>query len=434
VNRRERVVNRRWGVATVAALVAIAVSGCGGASPTSTRTDTKRLEVVSWWTSGSEAAALNTLLTAFRRTNPDVDAVNAAVAGGAGSEAIVALARRLQKNDPPDVWQTFAGKSVQGYAERGVVRDVTSVYNDGDLRASMQPTILQSVLRDGRPYGVPTGAHRSNVLWFNTKALEKAGVTPPSSGYTLAAFLDDLRKVKASGTPALCLGGKDRFTTVELFENVLLSTIGANGWRDMAGDALDWRGAPVQTALKSFSDMLGYSDAEASRLTWDAATKKLTTGGCAFESMNDSAYGELIADGAQEGRDFGGVAFPGTGDSFLAVVDVFVAATRAENAKNALAFLGDIGDPSTQVAFSKAKGSVPVLRNVDVSSLPPYQQAASKSLWNSPVLLSVAHGEAMSPAFQEGFYDAVSTYVRTRDPNAFADELRNAVAAVAPPR
>jgi glucose/mannose transport system substrate-binding protein len=45
------------------------------------------------------------------------------------------------------------------------------------------------------------------------------------------------------------------------------------------------------------------------------------------------------------------------------------------------------------------------------------------------VLLSVAHGEAMSPQFQEGFYDAVSTYVRTRDRDAFADDLQSAVSS-----
>ena len=37
----------------------------------------------------------------------------------------------------------------------------------------MNPTILRSVMRDGRPYGVPTGAHRSNVLWFNQKLLDE---------------------------------------------------------------------------------------------------------------------------------------------------------------------------------------------------------------------------------------------------------------------
>jgi glucose/mannose transport system substrate-binding protein len=419
--------NARCRAAAAVALLTLAVSACGGGAPTSATKDTKQLEVVSWWTSGSENAALNTLLTAFRQANPDVEPVNAAVAGGAGSQAIVELAKRLQKGDPPDVWQTFAGKSVQGYAGRGAVRDVSSVFAEGDLRTTMQPTILQSLMRDGKPYGVPTGAHRSNVLWFNIELLKKAGVTPPAGDFTLAAFLDDLQKVKASGTNPLCLGGKDPFTSVELFENTLLSTIGTTGWQDMARDKLNWRSTRVQTALKSFGDMLTYADPEASGLTWDAATKKLTTGGCAFESMNDSAYGELVANGAQEGKDFGVAAFPGTGDSFLAVVDVFVAATKAKNAKNALGFLGDISKPSTQIPFSKAKGSVPVLRNVDVSSLSTYQRDASKSLWSSPVLLSVAHGEAMSPEFQEGFYDAVSTYVRTRDPNAFAADLQNAV-------
>ncbi len=43
------------------------------------------------------------------------------------------------------------------------------------------------------------------------------------------------------------------------------------------------------------------------------------------------------------------------------------------------------------------------------------------------MLLSVAHGEAMSPEFQEGFYEAVSTYVRTRNADAFADDLEEAV-------
>jgi glucose/mannose transport system substrate-binding protein len=237
----------------------------------------------------------------------------------------------------------------------------------------------------------------------------------------------DLEQVKASGAAPLCLGGEDPFTTVELFENTLLSSIGIRGWKDMVDDHLDWRGGRVRTALKRFAAMLGYTDPQASGLTWDQATKRLASGGCAFESMNDSAFGELVAAGARDGGDFGATAFPGTGDSFLAVVDVFVAATKATNARNALAFLGDVSTPATQRAFHAAKGSVPVLRDVGVASLRAYQRASSKALWTLPVLLSIAHGEAMSPEFQEGFYDAVSTYVRTRDADAFADDLEDAV-------
>jgi len=419
-------VSVRWCAVAVVAAIALALSGCGGETPTSATTSTKRLEVVSWWTSGSEAAALRVLFATFRRSNPSVRAINAAVPGGAGSNAIVELAKRLQHHDPPDVWQTFAGMSVQAYASTGVVRSIGSIFAREGLRARINSTILKALMHDGRPSGVPTGAHRSNVLWFNKKALEHAGVSPPSSGYTLAAFLADLEKVKASGGTPLCLGGRDPFTKVELFENTLLSVIGTRGFKDMVNDKLDWRSGRVRTALERFGAMLGYADPNASRLSWDQATRKLASGGCAFESMNDSAFGELVADGAHEGEDFGAIPFPGTDDSFLAVVDVFVAATKAKDAKNALAFLSGIEQPATQLAFSRAKGSIPVLRDVNVSSLPAYQRQSSKAFWTSPVLLSIAHGEALSPQFEEGLYNAASKYARTRSPNAFAADLEAA--------
>ena len=46
----------------------------------------------------------------------------------------------------------------------------------------------------------------------------------------------------------------------------------------MVGDDLDWRSAAVKAALKHFGTMLGYTDPQASRLTWDQATKKLAAG------------------------------------------------------------------------------------------------------------------------------------------------------------
>ena len=69
-----------------------------------------------------------------------------------------------------------------------------------------------------------------------------------------------------------------------------------------------------------------------------------------------------------------------------------------------------------------------------MSSLSPYQQSAATALRDSRVLWSIVHGSAMSPTFQQGFYDAVDAYVRTRDPKAFSSTLINAVAAAPPQR
>ncbi len=91
-------------------------------------------------------------------------------------------------------------------------------------------------------------------------------------------------------------------------------------------------------------------------------------------------------------------------------------------------------DPALQTAFSRVKGSVPVHLSADVSSLSPYQQKAAASLRQGPVLWSIVHGSAMGPRFQAGFYDAVQTYVRSRDAKVFSKTLSDAVAAQPPLR
>lgn len=420
---------RRALVAGAAGLVLLlgACSSSGGGSPGGSK-----LEVISWWTSGSERAALNVIFDNFKKSNPGVDIVNAAVAGGGGSNAQVVLATRLAANDPPDVWQTHPGGSIRAYYRAGLLADVSSVYQQDNLSSVVPEQMRTGVSVGGKEYGVSTGAHRINVLWFSKKLLAKAGVTPPASGYTVDVFLADLRRVDAAGIVPLCRGGKDPFATSELFENTLLSVVGTKGWAALASDDFRWDSSQVDQALDSFGKMLDYSDPEAAALTWDQATKKLAAGGCAFESVNDSAYGELVKAGAKEGTDFGYVAFPGTDNAFLAVVDTFVVAANARDRANALTFLATIGTKETQLVFNKVKGSTPIRTDVDVSSLPPYQQAAATAFRNGNVLLSITHGEATSPDFQRAFYDAVAAYAASKDAGAFHSALRDSGGQVQP--
>ena len=153
---------------------------------------------------------------------------------------------------------------------------------------------------------MPTGSHRGNVLWFSQRVLKEAGVTPPGPGYTMKAFEADLAKVAASGKTALCLGGKDRFTATELFENTLLGR-GRHRW--LVADSATTRstGADPNCGrhLPSSARSSPAPIRNAGGLTWDQAAKKLATGQCAFLSMNDSVYGELVANRAVEGKDFG---------------------------------------------------------------------------------------------------------------------------------
>src|SRR6478752_9280310 len=187
------------------------------------------------------------------------------------------------------------------------------------------------------------------------------------------------------------------------------------------------RGAQLRQALTQFGEIVSRADPEAPGLTWDQAAKKLATGQCAFLSMNDSVYGELVANKAVEGKDFGYVAYPGTSEAYLAIVDTFVVSADAKDGVNAVKFLETIADPKTSLAFNKVKGSVPIRNDVDVSSLPAYQRQASESLWHDKVLLSITHGELMPSAFQQAIYDAVATFVQSKSPDAFIDTLQKSI-------
>lgn len=417
--------------ALAVALALTVVAGCGEDTPPASEA-TQNLEVVSWWTSGSEQQALDTLFAQYRVAHSGVTVANATVAGGGGSNAQVVLAQRLISGEPPDAWQTFPGGALSAFVAQDQVLDVSEVYASDGLAAVLPKTILDGLTVDGKQYGVPTSSHRGNMLFYNRALLARAGVTAPGAGYTVEAFVDDLDALEDAGVTPLCLGAKDQFTTAALFENTLLSVVGADGWQRIADDRFDWNGAEAREALDQFGEILDHADPEAAALSWDAATKKLASGGCAFESLNDSAYGELLKAGAVDGRDFGELPYPGTDDSYIAVVDTFVVGAGATNRKNATDFLAVIGSADTQVAFSKVKGSVPVRTDADVSSLTPYQQSAAEALRTGTILWSITHGEATSPRFQQGFYDAVGTYVRSGDAEAFSKTLTDALSRQPP--
>ena len=76
---------------------------------------TDKVEMFSWWTAGGEADGLNAMYDIYKKANPNVEIVNATVAGGAGTNAKAVLSTRLTGGDPPDAFQLHAGLEVEKY-------------------------------------------------------------------------------------------------------------------------------------------------------------------------------------------------------------------------------------------------------------------------------------------------------------------------------
>ena len=460
-----------------AATTALAITACSGGS---TPTANGSIDVLSWWTSTSESSALNVLVDRYEKQNPGTSVDETAVVGGGGSQAHVVLATRLAHGDPPDVWQSLVGGNITAWHNAGAVGDVSSLFTD-EVKAQLPENVLSSVSVDGKQYAAPLSAHRANVLMYNRDVLKGAGIAEPGEGYTLDQFLADLEALKAKGTTPLCIGGADSISTAGLFEAVLLATVGKEGWEKIEADRFDWSGQEVQTALNTFGRLIDYTDATGKNNTWSEASGRLAAGECGFYQMNDSAFAESTALNDDSGAAAGtapsasasadapssaapstgtnvdtpssaapstgtnvdtpssaapsasasadapstgaspvaATVFPGTEGMFLMVVDSFVVSSSTDNRDGANAFLTTALDPQVETDFCKVKGCVPVRNDADVSSLTPYQQQTADALRSQTVLNSISYGEVISPAMQDGFFQAVKNYIATRDAASF---------------
>ena len=384
----------------------------------------RKLEVFSWWTSGGEAAALDALFKVYQKQNPGVEIINATVPGGAGFAARPVLQTRLADGQPPDSWQTHPGRELlDQYVGPGYCEAVTELYkSEGWDRVFPKELVVDLLTEDGKTYAVLVGIHRGNILWYNTKLLEKNGIKVGDQ-LSFDQFFAACDKLKAASIPALGVGDSGIWASAQLFENTLLGVIGPKGWTDLFSGKMQWDDPRVREAMKLFAKMQDYVNPDHSALSWDQAIKALMEGKVAFSSMGDWAYGEFVKANMKERKDFGWVCSPYTDDAFVVIADGFTLARGAPHKQAALAWLRSIGSKEAQEAFNSIKGSIPARTDVDRSKFNAYQQWSMDSFAEDELVASCVHGEAAPAAFEQALNDAVAAFVADRNVDNFANAL-----------
>jgi len=393
-------------------------------SPLATQADDKKLEVFSWWTSGGESAALEALVATFKKQDPGVEILNSAVAGGGGSKARPVLQTRLAGGNPPDTWQSHPGFELLGqYVDPGFCEPITDLYkSNGWDNAFPKEMVINLMTKDRKIYAVLAGIHRGNVLWYNTKLLEKNGIKVGDQ-MTFDEFFADCDKLKEAGIPALGVGDANVFGSASLFENTLLGVLGPKDWKELFSGGIQWDDPRVKAAMRLFAKMLNYVNPDHSALTWDQAIQQLIEGKVAFSSMGDWADGEFLKANLKEKEDFGWVSHPGTSGSFIVVADGFTLAKGAPHREAAIEWLKAIGSKEAQEAFNPIKGSIPARIDVDRSKFDGYHQWSMDSFAKDKLVASCVNGEAAPAAFQQALNDAITTFLVDKNVDNFANAL-----------
>src|SRR5215203_6378432 len=158
-----------------------------------------KAEVIHWWTSGGESAAVKVFADQFTKAGGTW--VDNAIAGGANARA--AAVNRIVGGNPPTMAQFNTGKQFDELVSNDLLRDVEKQAQAGKWRELMPKPIVEAAVRNGKFYAVPVNVHGQNWMFYNTKVFADAGVEPPK---TFPELLAAGEKLKAKGVIPIALG------------------------------------------------------------------------------------------------------------------------------------------------------------------------------------------------------------------------------------
>lgn len=386
------------------------------------------VEVLHWWTSGGEAAALNVLKDDL--AGQSIGWQDMPVAGGGGTQAMTVLRARVTSGNPPTAVQMLGFDSLD-WAKEGVLADITPIATEGNWGAVVPEALQFFTVYDGKWISAPVNVHSTNWVWANKPLLDELGIAPPTSWDEMVAAME---KVQAAGKIAVAHGGQP-WQDATIFDAVVMSTGGPEFYKKAFVD-LDPEALGSDTMKEAFDRMTvirGFVDPNFSGRDWNLATAMVINGDAAFQFMGDWAKGEFLNAGKAPDKDFLCFRFPGTQNDVTFNSDVFVMfkqgdAVSAEQGALAKAIMS----PDFQAAFNKVKGSVPARTDVDVSSFDACGQKAYAELKaaaaGGTLFGSMAHGHANPASVKNAIYDVVTAQFNGEyDSAAAVTELVTAV-------
>ncbi|NKN37221.1 carbohydrate ABC transporter substrate-binding protein [Agrobacterium sp. a22-2] len=392
---------------TTTAVAALMAAGCGGAFAA----DVKEVQMLHWWTSGGEAAALNVLKGDLAKEGfawKDVP-----VAGGGGDAAMTALKAMVAAGTYPTASQML-GYTVLDYAAAGVMGDLTETAVKEGWDKSVPAALQKFSVYDGKWVAAPVNVHSVNWLWINKAVMDKIGGTEPKSFEDLIALLD---KAKAAGVIPLALGGQN-WQEATMFDSIVLSTGGPEFYKKAMND-LDEESLKSDTMKKSFDNLgqiIKYVDPNFSGRDWNLATAMVIKGDALVQVMGDWAKGEFVAAKKTPDTDFLCYRFPGTDGSVIYNSDMFGMFNVPDDQKAAQVALATATlSKSFQSAFNVVKGSVPARTDVpdtDFDACGKKGIADLKAANDGGTLFgSLAQGYGAPPAVANAYKDVVSKFV-----------------------
>jgi glucose/mannose transport system substrate-binding protein len=382
---------------------------------------TGKLEIFSWWTSGGEVEALDYLYGDYRTLNPQSEIINSAITGGtaSGGNMKAVLQTRMMGGDAPESFQIHLGHElIDNHVIAGRMEPLDELYASEGWDKVFPKGLIDIASYQGKPWSVPVNIHRANVLWYNKQMFADVGVTDAPK--TWDAFFDIGEKLKAKGQPLIGVAESSPGFWAHVTETILISQLGADGYRGLFTGATKWDDPRVAEALNISAKALDYANKDFTSVSWGDINDLMVGGKVACIIQGDWTPGVLWSKGF---NDFGWSPAPGNAGIYDMLSDSFGLPLGVKNRDAAINWLKVCGSKHAQEGFNFYKGSIPARTDADFSQFTQYHKDAAKDWTTNQVVPSIVHGAAAKDSFNVDYQTAINVLATKKDVSAAQSAL-----------
>ncbi len=367
-------------------------------------------EVIHWWTSGGEQAAISQFAEAWQEMGNTW--IDTAITGGDNARGTTV--NRIIGGNPPTAAQFNISKQFVDLVEQGLLQSLEEVASAEGWRDFIYPPeLIETCEFEGEFYCVPVNIHSWQWMWINNDVYKQVGLPVPQ---TFEEFLAGAPKIQEAGIIPLALGGQT-WQESGMFGVVSSSILGfphmQKIFRDKDVDTLrDGRFADV---LNTYRELNAFTDEGSPGRLWNDTTAMVIEGKAAMQVMGDWARGEFAVAGKEAMVDYSCI-IPGKEKYVALGGDVFVFPKNDDpKVKDVqLAMASMMVNPTVQAKFNNAKGSLPMRLDVDTSAADACMQMGLDLIQNPDAIMRESD-DWNTPAFTNAWDDIISEF--RNDPN-----------------
>lgn len=299
-------------------------------------------------------------VSAFEKKSGDKVTVNTSDHNGFQNK----ITNYLQ-GSPDDAFTWFAGYRMRYYAEKGLVADVSDVWDK--IGSNFSSALKQaSTGTDGKQYFVPN----YNYPWgfFYRKSIWA------QKGYAVPGTWDELitlcKKMQADGIIPVAFADKDQWPACGTFDYLNMRINGYQFHVDLCAHKEGWDTSKVQDVFDTWKELLPYQDPNAAGLTWQEGAQKLGNGQAGMYLLGSFVTQQFTDATVLADIDFfpfPAVKVEGT-DSVEAPIDGLMLSKKGGSSDAAKAMLQFMGTGAGQEAYySVDKSNIMTAKDADTS-------------------------------------------------------------------